>query len=302
LIESIGLDQGDGMPQLRNGEIVKFVKGYNNLYALVDSVYEGATSRSQVVAWDSTGWRTIWEATANNKHMYSGIVTSVNKHQLLFSTTDGVYSIPIQRTTLNPKKVSGYTYATGGTFISSWFDADAPNLVKTGIAFYIKARGTSAVNETVIAKYRLDHTYTDLATGWVDLGTIVADGVTEYALGSSAGIAIKAIQYYLALTSTSSSANSPIVEWVALEYLLNNPIVWGYQFTIDCTKAYAGKAPATLVDAIRTATALTTLATLSFRNDVGGTETYYGKVWDISGDVQTGQIKEGQFTVLVVAP
>ncbi len=55
--------------------------------------------------------------------MYSGIVTSVNKHQLLFSTTDGAYSIPLQRTSRNPKKVSGYTYADAATHITPRFDA-----------------------------------------------------------------------------------------------------------------------------------------------------------------------------------
>ena len=91
VITEIGLTRDDGMPQLRSGEIVKFIKGYNEFFALVDSTYEGTGSRSQVVSWDGRGWRTWWEATADNKNMYSGIVTSVNKHQLLFSTTDGVY-------------------------------------------------------------------------------------------------------------------------------------------------------------------------------------------------------------------
>ena len=89
----------------RSGEIAKFIKGYDEFFALIDSTFEGATSRSQVVSYDGKGWRTWWEATADNKNMYSGIVTSVNKHQLLFSTTDGVYSIPLYRTSPNPKKL-----------------------------------------------------------------------------------------------------------------------------------------------------------------------------------------------------
>ena len=115
-------------------------------------------------------------------------------------------------------------------------------------------------------------------------------------------MSFKEIQFRFDLARGATTTTSPVLEWFAFEYMRINPTVWGYQFTVDCTKVYAKKTPADLIDAVRTVTALGTLATFSFRNGTGGTETYRCKVWDVSGDVQTGTLKEGQFRLMVVAP
>lgn len=294
-ISSIGLDQADGLPQLRNGEIVKLIEGYNEFFALVDSTYEGATSRSSVMAYDGRGWQCWWEATADNKNMYGGIVSSDTAHRLWFSTTDGVYFIALPRTTINPKKNSAYTYGLAAVHVTPWFDADWQVGNKLAIEFVVSTRDCSA-DESIIVRYRIDHATTALAATWTLLGTITSDGETTYSLTSGAGFTFRSIQFRFEFArAAGTNTNSPILEYARLSYEKVIPKRWGWQFTVDCTQSYDNKSPDQLLDAVVTAAELETLVPFIYKST-----TYYVRVQNVRGERLTGDGKKGTYEIFVV--
>ena len=300
-ISEIGLTKDDGMPQLRSGEIVKFIKGYNEFFALIDSTYEGSGSRSQVVSYDGKGWRTWWEATANNKNMYGGIVTSANAHQLLFSTTDGAYSIPLQRTSLNPKKVSGYKYAAVGTHISPRFDAGTKAFPKLATKLTLFLDDMSA-NETVAVTYQVDQAQGALTSTWTALMSAqTSDGVKEQTFGTSGvGILFYDIQFRAALVN-STNTNSPIIKGMVLSYLkiLDGKKAWN--ITINTAEAArVGAEPKKLFDSLVTILATNALIPFNFRDGSAASDTHYVLLSPFSGFTPSGPNWKGTFNLTLV--
>lgn len=296
-----GLDLQDGLPTGRGGEIVKLIKGFNEIFALVDSTYEGSSSRSTVMAYDGNGWQCWWEAGSNNLAMYTGIVTTKARYSLIFRAGTSVYWLPLQSNIRNPKKVSTFTYEAAAIHISPWFDANWQLGTKLALQLNVFCKDTTA-NETVVVKYRTDHANTDIDTGWTTLGTIAAagDGVeTEYTFGSSLGENFKSIQFRFDLARGGTSTNCPDVLYATLYYQKIIPPVWGWQVTIDCTKQHKGKSPEQLLAAVKTAAELETLTPFIYDDDSG---TQYVRVMDVRGAHQTGSEKRGTYNVLVVTP
>jgi hypothetical protein len=158
-----------------------------------------------------------------------------------------------------------------------------------------------SATETATIQYRLDHSYTDIDTGWTTLGTISSNGETEFTFGSGAGIVFSAIQFKFSLARGSTTTLTPDIQWFSLKYLKLLSPLWGWTFTVNCSKpSYNNKSSAQLIDAITTAAETDTLLTFVFRNDDGGTETYKVKVRSIIGGVLTGTDKQGEFTVQVI--
>jgi hypothetical protein len=147
-------------------------------------------------------------------------------------------------------------------------------------------------------KYRLDHTYTDLASGWsTSMGTVAA-GETTFNFGSSLGVAFNAIQFRFDLAGSSAT---PDIQWAKLKYLKLLPAMWGWTISIDCTKEYEGRAPSQLVEALVTAVETETLVPFIFSVDSSkAPETKYVKVKSIIGLSPTGENKEGQYTIQVI--
>ena len=297
VIENVGLANDDSMPESRGGEIVKFIKGHNEFFALVDSTYEGSSSRSTIMAYNEKGWHCWWEAGSDNMSFSGGIVSSVFDYRLWFGAGSDTYWIPLREIDLKPKKISGYTYATSGTFYSPWFDAGWANIDKLAFKLKIKTSGCSA-NETVIVSYRTNHTNTNLSTGWTTASTITSDTVTTYTFGSSAGITFKSIQFKIAFARGGTNTNSPNVEWFSLEHLLNIPTRWGYRFTVDCSKEYQKNTPEQLLSALRTAIETGTLVTFSFDD----TNTYHGRIWSAQAIQQTGDNQWGEYEIYFLVP
>jgi len=301
-IVSMGLSTDDGLPQLYGGEIVKFIKGYNEFFALVDSTYEGDTSYSQVMAYDGRGWQSWWLSGSTNVHLYTGIVSTKVAHRLWFVVGTSLYYIPLQKGIRNPKKVSTFAYDTAGVHITPWFDANWVGQ-KLALQFKVFCKDVTA-NETVVVDYRIDHIETDLTTGWNNLGTIALAGnevETTYTFGSSLGTNFKAIQFRFTLGRDGDGSNpeydSPDVQYAVLEYQKIIKPTWGWAFTIDCTKTYDGRAPEQLLDAVVTAAELETLTPFLYKDT-----TYYVRVKSVEGERLTGDGRKGTYNVTVLKP
>lgn len=301
-IASVGLDRDDGLPNLRGGEIIKHIKGYNEFFALVDSTYEGTTSRSTVMAYDGKGWQCWWKAGSNNLHMYGGIVSSVVRYALWYGVGNSIYYIALQRNLRNPKKVSTFAFDTEGIHITPWFDANWVGQ-KLALQFKIFCKDTTA-DQDVLVEYRIDHIETDLTTGWNNLGTIVASGnevETTYTFGSSLGTNFKAIQFRFTLgritTGTTPEYYSPDIQYAVLEYQKIIKPTWGWAFTIDCTGNYAGRTPNQMLDAVVTAAELEVLTPFLYKDT-----TYYVRVKSVEGERLSGDGQKGTYNVLVLKP
>jgi len=179
-ITSVGLDKDDGLPAEYDGEIVDLIADYSEraIYAVVDSTQVTGTSTSGLYKKTQSGWLCVWKGSATEKVMTKAIITSSPNYTLWFDHDDIMYYITLQRGIQNPKKISTYTYGADGAELYSWFDAAWPGS-KTALSVVLDLAGMSA-NETVILKYRINHSNTDLDTGWTTFGeAIVADGETE---------------------------------------------------------------------------------------------------------------------------
>jgi len=297
------LDKDDGLPQLYGGEVVKFIKGYNEFFALVNSTYEGTTSYSSVMANDGKGWQSWWTDGTVNEAMHTGIVSSVVAHRLWFTAGTAVYWIALQKNIRNPKKVSTFAYSTGGIHITPWFDANWVGQ-KLALQFKIFCKDTTAT-ESVLVQYRIDHATTAVATTWTTLGTVVAagDGVeTTYTFGSSLGTNFKAIQFKFTLARTNATPatdklKSPDVQYAVLEYQKIIKPTWGWAFTIDCNKEYNGRTPNQMLDAVVTAAELEVLTPFLYKDT-----TYYVRVKSVEGERLTGDGRKGTYNVLVHKP
>ena len=297
-IRTVGLDRDDGLPQLRGGEIVEFIKGYNEFFALVDSTYEGATSYSTVMAYDGYGWQCWWEAGTVNYNMDCGAVSSDTAYRLWFSCENTIYYIPLQSNIRNPKKITSFPYKSAGVHITPWFDANWAGQ-KLALALRIFCKDTTA-NETVVVDYRIDHATTALAATWTNLGTIAAAGngvETTYTFGTAAvGVNFKAIQFRFSLKNTTSTL-SPDVQYAVLEYQKIITPTWNWMFTIDCTQDYDDRTPDQLLDAVVTAAEKEVLVPFTFTDT-----TYYVRVKEVQGERLSGDGRKGTYKVLVSKP
>jgi hypothetical protein len=232
-ITSIGLEREDGLVSDYRGEIVKLLPTTNEIVALVDASLSTGTGYSGVYAYDEAGWQCKWIASGADKVIRAATASSIYDYRLWFDHDSKVYYIPLQKDIRNPKHIASFPYAASGLHITPWFDAGWANIDKLALSLKVYCQGMSA-NETVIVKYRLDHSYADLATGWTTLGTITASGETEYAFGSSAGIAFKAIQFRFDLARGSTTTLTPDIQWFSLKYAKLLDPMWGWTFTVDC--------------------------------------------------------------------
>lgn len=177
-----------------------------------------------------------------NLTMGGGIVSTTYSRRFWFNCGSSVYYIPLQRTLISPKKVSGYTYATAGTHWTPWFDGGAATHSKLARALKRYCQDMTS-NETVVVKYRTNKSATDLYSGWTTLATVTADGKTETNFGTNGvGVSVNTIQFRFDLVRGGTNTLSPDLQGHHLAYRTLLPAKYGYAATIvaqDTHKATA---------------------------------------------------------------
>jgi len=187
------------------------------MFAAIDSSVTSGNSKSGLYLYDGYGWQCWWVDTSNNGAMHNIIVSSASSGYAVYWDCGGVvYYIDIPRGIQNPDKIT-QSYATSGILVTPWFDADNAIAAKLAKELHEYAMGITTT-ETVTIKYRTDHTYTDLGTGWsaalLDLDTTAETGFQEAAFASGAGLSIKAIQFRLDFVTGGSTAKADIQSMV----------------------------------------------------------------------------------------
>jgi len=305
-ISNVGLDKDDGLPSEYNGEITNIIGGGDNfLYALVSSYITVGTGYSTVMQTDGKGWSCLWADA--NADKYGGIISPASgKYRLYFDSNKIIYYVDISRGVLNPKKISGYTYAAAGMHIGSWFDAGTAVYPKLATKIKLFVDGVTAT-ETIVVKYRIDHVNTNRDTGWTTLGTINnatsgisgGRGTVTFTFGTNVGIAFKAIQFRFDL-ATGTSTLTPDIQAVVLSYMKILDLKKGWSFTVNCGEEYKGNKPRQQVAALWTAAETQTLLEFTFRDD--STETYYVKIHPMHGLEPTGPSYQAKYNIMVIEP
>lgn len=213
-LRDIGLTERDGLPVEYNGEIVKLQgeAGAKLMFALVDASQTSGNSKSGLYAFNGSAWYCWWVDTSNNGAMYDCIVSPASSaYAVYWGVGSSVYYIDIPRGIQNPDKITQY-YGTAGILLSPWFDSGDQGAAKLAKELNDFAKGITTT-ETVALKYRIDHTNTDLDTGWTTLETLNTTGESGYneeLFGSGAGIAFKSIQFRLDFVTAGSTAKADI--------------------------------------------------------------------------------------------
>lgn len=311
-ISERGLDLDDGLPAKYQGEIVKLIKGDGEFFALVDSSQATGVNYSGVYAYDGIGWQCWWIAATADDTMLSGIISTAgpaNTRRLYFDHDDKVYYIDIQRSIRKPKQISTFPYGAAGLHLSPNFDANTAH-PKLAANFKIELKDITA-DETVVVSYRINHSTTNVGsvgTEWTLLATInaielgAAYGEKEYTFASSVGLVFRSIQFRLDLVQGSTTTKSPEIIKAQLGFLKLLPIKWGFDVTVDCTKKYGGKTPAELIAALDALVELQTLSEFTYRDESGGSLTYYVDVPNSKVLEETGRTIEGIYQVALVEP
>jgi len=165
---------------------------------------------------------------------------------------------------------------------------------KIAVQVRCSVRGDVSADETVIVSYRVNHSNTDIGTGWTALtGTITSAGETTYPMPTSAapaGTSFRTIQLRLDFGRKAADTDeTPVVVYLALDYYKVIPKSWGWAATLDLSKAsYADKSSEQLVDAIITAAETESLVTLVYEDT-----TKYVKIEDIEISHTTGEYPKG---------
>ena len=233
--------------------------------------------------------------------MNSAIVSSASSAFALYFDHNGLsYYIDQERGIQNVNKLPSSKYAAAGIHISPWFDAGSGIDSKNGVRRVLDCKGMSAT-ETIVAKYRLNHTYTDLDTGWVTLGTITANGRTSYSFGSGTGISFDAIQFREDLVRGSDNTKSP--DYTATLEYLKRKTMKAWSFTIDAQgDSPDGKSSADQEANLLTSVNATLLQEFTFRPNEDGSQTHYCIVQPFDSKVQSGDQHQGLYNINVVEP
>ena len=209
----VGLTVRDGLPAEYNGEITKLYGETGGvMFAAVDASITSGNSKSTLLSYDGFGWQCWWKDTSNDGAMTDIIVSSAaSGYAVCWGCGGTVRYIDIPRGIQNPDKIT-MSYAAAGILLSPWFDAGNPGAAKLAKILADFAKGVTTT-ETVALKYRLDHTYTDLDTGWTTMDTLnttAETGYNEEAFASGAGVSKKAIQFRLDFVTAGSTAKADI--------------------------------------------------------------------------------------------
>uniref|UniRef100_A0A6M3JZ81 Uncharacterized protein n=1 Tax=viral metagenome TaxID=1070528 RepID=A0A6M3JZ81_9ZZZZ len=295
VVQSIGLNNRDGLPVEYAGEIVKLIPGYNELYTLVDATQAPATATSFIAAYNSLGWTVTWVDSTTERTFTDGIVSTDFAYRLWFIINSVVTYLPLERGIRNPALLATFTYAAAGAVITPWFDGGWLTGNKRANQIRVGTAGVSA-NETIIIQYRINHATTALAATWTTLGTITSGTETVYTFGSSAGVMFKDIQFRFDLARGGTTTNSPEIRYVTLEYNKVIPKVWGWQMTLDCARVCDGKSSAQLLDTLVSATETETLLTFRYKS----TTAQYVEIVDVKGVRLTGtEGNKGQYIIVL---
>ncbi len=320
VVTVVGPDRDHGLPADYRGTITKLLGTHNDLITIIDgSLAPGyadffstgespavpdSTGFSSILGWNEVGWETKWTSTTAGKRITSAFVTDVggdisstNPYRLYWGFDSKLYFQQLQSDVINPTQVVNYSYEddVDGTFETPWFNADQIEVDKLALKFKIETAECNS-NQTVAVSYATDYT-----ESYTSLGTITSNGVTTYTFGSSLGTTFRSIKFKLTL-ATNTTAASPDVISMTLEYRKKLDSKFGWAINIDMTKPYKGRTPKDMRSDLLTAIQNNTLLEFTYRDDSTTNRNYYVDITSAQGLEHTAYDERGSTQLLVTEP
>jgi hypothetical protein len=304
-VRDIGLTERDGLPIDFNGEIVYLLgdSSEKKIFALVDSSITSGDSYSGLYSWsEDTGWQCWWYDDTVNQAMSESIVSSAESaYAIYWGVGSNVYYIDIPRGVKNPDKIS-QNYATSGVFITPWFDAANGVALKLAKSLQMFCSGITTT-ETVALKYRINHTYTDLGTGWTTMDTLNTAGESGYneeLFGSGAGIAFRAIQFRLDFGTSGATAHpdaKSLVLYFKKETGSSNIWAWDINIKIEEDSQYTAKQKYEFLEYAKESD---TDILFSYHPNDNLSEQFYVQISSFEGTSETGRDYRGRYSLRLI--
>jgi len=295
---------------------------------LGDSPAIDGTGYSSLLAWNEQGWETKWVSTVtDNNKLRAGIVANAyggtgakksTKYRVYWGENETLHWQQLPVAVENPRQRNTFEYAASGEHQTPWFSANQSEVEKLGLRLKVEVEGAS-ITETVACSYALDGNDSDAA--WVllteaytnDAGDtftassdkITGNGITTFLFGgisTPTGTAFRSIRFKLELARGSTTANSPDIRSITLEFRKKLPAKWGHSVTVDLQQPYGGRSTNELRSALVAAAESSSLVEFTFRDDGSNERNYYVDVSAVEGLEFTGHNESGTTKVLLVEP
>lgn len=256
-VQVVGPDRDDGLPTAYRGKVLALESAHPGFFGVVNNqasttqwVFDTTNhlwvqqtvpaSGASLLFSNGAAWGIVWSARTQ-----AGAVSSIpvlrahaasdGSYKLYLAGDDGIYSLDLPTTLINPLQNTTAAFASSGQLVTSWFDADWAVVDKIGLRLTVQCSQATST-ETVQVEYT-----TDGSTTYTSLGTITKSGETTFVLDEPDGITFRKIRLRLTLSRGSNTALTPKVESVSLAYVKMPDAVYGYQLTIDATKGFGNR-------------------------------------------------------------
>ena len=291
---------------------------------LGDSPAIDGTGYSSLLAWNEQGWEAKWTSsvTDNNK-MRAGIVANAyagtgakksTKYRVYWGENETLHWQQLPVAVENPRQRNTFEYAASGEHQTPWFSANQSEVEKLALRLKVEVENASST-ETVKCYYGVDgddSTWTQFTDSHTGDGTfdasddrIEGNGITTFSFGgvsTPTGTAFRSIRFKLELTRGSTTANSPDVRSITLEFRKKLPAKWGHSVTVDLQQPYGGRSTNELRSALVAAAESSSLVEFTFRDDGSNERNYYVDVSAVEGLEFTGHNESGTTKILLVEP
>ena len=291
---------------------------------LGDSHAVDGTGYSTILAWNEQGWEAKWASSkTDNNQMRAGIVANAyagtgakksTKYRVYWGENETLHWQQLPVAVENPRQRNTFEYAASGEHFTPWFSANQSEVEKLALRLKIEVEGASST-ETVTCYYGIDgddDTFTQLTDTHTSDSTfdssddeIQGSGITTFLFGGTStptGTAFRSIRFKFELARGSTTANSPDIRSITLEFRKKLPAKWGHSVTVDLQQPYGGRSTNELRAALVAATEASSLVEFTFRDDSSNERNYYVDVSAVEGLEFTGHNESGTTKVLLVEP
>ena len=291
---------------------------------LGDSPAIDGTGYSSLLAWNEQGWEAKWvSSVTDNNQMRAGLVANAyagtgakksTKYRVYWGENETMHFMQLPVAVENPRQRTTFEYAASGEHQTPWFSANQSEVEKLALRLKVEVENASST-EAVKCYYGVDgddSTWTQFTDSHTGDGTfdasddrIEGNGITTFSFGgvsTPTGTAFRSIRFKLELIRGSTTANSPDVRSITLEFRKKLPAKWGHSVTVDLQQPYGGRSTNELRSALVAAAESSSLVEFTFRDDGSNERNYYVDVSAVEGLEFTGHNESGTTKILLVEP
>lgn len=317
-LSPMGLGRDYGLPQEYKGNIVKLVPSLSWLYALLDvtttnapslagmfpcdpfsaEVLNTSSGMGLLMAWNGRGWHAVYVPDVENRGMkWAGSSSANDSYRLWFGSNGKAYYIDMTTSVANPLYNPTQRFAKRGYLISGWFDAGWSELEKLALSLRVGVKQATS-SETI----RISYGFNDSPL-WYPLGTFTEKGVHEIRfpgqLPEEQGVPFYNVRFLIEMERGDDPTRTPVLDFLAFEYLKTLDAQWGYSFVVDATKPYKGLSPREIVQFLEEIASKKPLGEMAFRDSADEVVTRFVKLTRMAGFAFTGTDERGYFQVSV---